>query len=168
MIKMPFTQLTLQAPMRKSVKMFISFALLIFSCSKDNPAESIDPGPIGPSASVAITSGPSEARQGDVVGYTAETHGAGGNPVDDSTFAWSVSPASAGLIHEDGRFVGYTPGSAWVVATASGVGDSVAVTITARGLSGSFSVIGHGDVYTRHSSKISVNGAFAYTGTMDC
>ena len=125
-------------------------------------------GPIGPSASVAITSGPSEVRQGDVVGYTAETRDAGGSLVADPTFAWSVSPASAGLIAEDGRFVGYTPGSAWVVATASGVGDSVAVTITARGLSGAFSVLGHREVLSRNSSHISVHGTFAYTGTINC
>ncbi len=160
--------------MRKSTRMFLLIALIIFSCSKDNPTESIDPaepidpGPVGPSASVAITSGPSEAGQGDVVGYTAETRDAGGNTVDDSTFAWSVSPASAGLIHEDGLFVGYTPGSAWIVATASGVSDSVAVTITARGLSGDFSVLGHGEVSSHHSSHIWVHGSFAYTGTVDC
>ena len=125
-------------------------------------------GPIGPSASVAITSGPSEVRQGDVVGYTAETRDAGGSQVADSTFAWSVTPASAGLITEDGRFVGYTPGSAWVVATAAGVGDSVAVTITARGLSGAFRVRGHRAVLSRAHSHISVKGTFAYTGTINC
>ena len=69
------------------------------------------------------------------------------------------------MIAEDGRFVGYTPGSVWVVATASSVGDSVAVTITVRGLSGAFSVLGHGEGLSHASAHISVHTTFAYTGT---
>lgn len=155
-------------PLRVSWRALLWASLFpaLASCGESDSA--VDPGPTGPSASVAITSGPSEVRQGDVVGYTAETRDAGGSQVADPTFAWSVSPASAGLIAEDGRFVGYTPGSAWVVATGSGVGDSVAVTITARGLSGTFSVLGHREVLSRNSSHISVHGTFAYTGTINC
>ena len=155
-------------PLRVSWRALVWTSLFpaLASCGESDSA--VDPGPTGPSASVAITSGPSEVRQGDVVGYTAETRDAGGSLVADPTFAWSVSPASAGLIAEDGRFVGYTPGSAWVVATASGVGDSVAVTITARGLSGAFSVLGHREVLSHNSSHIAVHGTLAHTVTINC
>lgn len=123
---------------------------------------------------ISITSGPNAPRQGDVVLYTAETRDINGAVVDDTTLTWSVLPMSAGLFAADGHFVGYTPGPAKVVATVLDpkteelVADTLEITITARGLTGSFSVIGHGAVTNRNSSHIAVNGAFAYTGTIGC
>ena len=123
---------------------------------------------------ISITSGPNAPRQGDVVLYTAETRDINGAVVDDTTLTWSVLPMSAGLFAADGYFVGYIPGPAKVVATVLDpkteelVADTLEITITARGLTGSFSVIGHGAVTNRNSSHIAVNGAFAYTGTIGC
>jgi len=151
--------------------LLLSLVSILFSCSKDNPdpVDTVDTvGLVDLSDSVAITSGPAEARQGDVVDYMAETYDVDGNAVIDSSFSWSVNPASAGLINEDGRFVGYTPGSAWIVASASSMRDSVAVTIAKRGLSGDFDIIGHSEVSNYNSSHIWVHGSFAYTGTLDC
>ena len=159
----------------------VAAALMACNGGEEAPeaAESIleataTPTPI-PTPAISITSGPNAPRQGDVVLYTAEARDANGAVVDDPTFTWSVLPSSAGSFAADGHFVGYTSGPATVVATALDpttkvqfVADSLEITITARGLSGSFSVIGHGAVTTRHSSHIAVNGAFAYTGTVDC
>ena len=123
---------------------------------------------------ISITSGPNAPRQGDVVLYTAETRDISGIVVDDTTLTWSVLPMSAGLFAADGHFVGYTPGPAKVVATVLDpkteelIADTLEITITARGLSGSFSVIGRGAVTSHHSLGIAVNGAFAYTGTIGC
>ena len=147
-------------------------SLLLAACSEDSPVESQQLQ--APTTAVAIVGGSTELRQGDVVTYKAEPIDAGGNIVDDATLAWSVVPSSAGFFAEDGRFVGYTPGTAKVVATVSNpmtqglVADTLEITITARGLSGSFSFIGHGAVDSYNSSHIAVNGAFAYTGTIDC
>ena len=135
-------------------------ALTVGACSGGDAA------PATPT--VTITSGPSEVRQGDVVRYRAEVRDEEGKLAEDVMIAWSVQPPSAGLFTEDGSFVGYVPGSAQVLATALGLRDTLTVAISERGLSGSFAVVGHGEVSTYNSAHIFVNGDVAYTGTMDC
>jgi hypothetical protein len=103
-----------------------------------------------------------------VVRYRAEVRDGQGGLVDDAVVAWSVQPPSAGLITEDGSFVAYVPGSAQVVATASGLRHALTVTVSERGLSGSFAVVGHGEVGAYNSGHIFVRGDVAYTGTVDC
>ena len=119
-------------------------------------------------ASVAITSGPTGPRQGDVVVYTAETRDSQGAVLEDPTLTLSVVPSSAGLFAADGRFVGYTPGPAEIVAATSGPADTLKITIGARGLSGTFSVVGQGAVTERLTSDLWVYGDNAYTGTRAC
>jgi len=150
-------------------------SILFVTCEKPTEVETIDEAKSFPSQ-ISITSGPNAPRQGDVVLYVAESRDINGTIVADTnlTLTWLVSPTSAGLFDGDGYFVGYTPGPAKVVATIlnpikyESVADTLEITITARGLSGSFSVIGHGAVDSYNSSHIAVNGAFAYTGTIDC
>ena len=126
------------------------------------------PPPPGAGNTVSITAGPASPRQGDVVTYQAETRDSTGALVTDTSLSWSVSPAAAGLVTGDGRFVGYTPGGAKIIANASGVADTLDISISARGLSGGFSVVGTGTVSTRFTSDVWVHGDYAYTGTWSC
>lgn len=108
--------------------------------------------------------GPTEVRQGDVVTYTAEVR-RDNEPIADSV-AWSLDPASAGLVDADGRFVGYTPGPVQIVARVTGASDTFAVTTNARdGPTGTFSVVGNGPVRERFTSDLWVHGSVAYAGT---
>ncbi len=129
--------------------------------------------PPGPGHTVAITSGPSEVRQGDVVSYVAEVRDSTGTLVSDSTLAWSATPVNAGLSTVDGRFVGYTAGPAKIIAALAGVADTLEINISDRGLNGSFIVAGRGRVTARYTSDLWVHdfvgqGNFAYTGTWGC
>ena len=118
----------------------------------------------GEPASVIIT-GPSSARQGDLTAYTAEVRDADGTVVSEPTLIWSVEPSSAGLITEEGEFVGYASGSATIVVSANGVSDALQVTMDTRALSGSFGLVGRGIELDRFTSDIWVHGNYAYTGT---
>lgn len=127
------------------------------------------PAPSGLSDSIAITGGPASVRQGDVVAFTAETRDSTGALVNDPTLAWSVLPASAGHLEPDGRFVGFTPGTAQIIARASAVADTLDITIAARGVAtGGFSVVGQGPVTSRFTSDLWVHGNYAYMGTWNC
>ena len=98
-------------------------------------------GPGAP-ASVVIT-GPSSARQGDLTAYAAEVRDASGTVVSEPSLTWLVQPSPAGLITQEGEFVGYASVSATIVASANGVSVEV----------------------DRFTSDIWVHGNYAYTGT---
>ncbi|NIR45727.1 MAG: hypothetical protein GWN99_15105 [Gemmatimonadetes bacterium] len=120
---------------------------------------------VGATVSIQITSGPTDPRQGDVVVYVAETRDSDGEPTEDHSLTWSLAPGEAGLITAEGRFVGYLPLAAKVVATASDVSDTLDIVIGDRGLSGSFSVVGRGIQTSRWTSDLWLYGDYAYTGT---
>ena len=125
--------------------------------------------PIGTAASIEITAGSASPRQGDVERYTVSTLDADGNAITDQSLLWTVDPAEAGLVETDARFVGYEPGDAQIIATASGLADTLSITITDRNApSGSFNVIGMGDTGERSTSDLWVHGDYAYTGTWGC
>lgn len=124
--------------------------------------------PVGPGSSVAITAGVSDPRQGDVVSYTAEVRDSAGNVQSDAVVTWTAFPASAGLMTPDGRFVGYQPGSAQIIASVQGAADTLPITIASRDLNGSFSIVGQGPVSARFTSDLWVHGDYAYTGTWSC
>lgn len=131
-------------------------------------AFSVSP-PAPPGGGISVTlSGPGAPRQGDVVLYRADVRDSTGAPVTDSTLVWSVDPASAGLVKEDGRFVGYAPGVARLVASIASAADTMEISIEPRGLAGSFSVIAHAPVTERFTSDLWVHGLHAYTGTWGC
>lgn len=125
----------------------------------------VTPPPVGGGTTVAITAGPSAPREGDVVAYTAEVRDSSGAVVPGVTLVWSVRPASAGLTTGDGRFVGYEPGAAQIIVSDGVVADTLSIQIVPRGLIGSFSVAGRGQVADRFTSDLWVHGDFAYTGT---
>jgi hypothetical protein len=126
------------------------------------------PPPPGTGRTVTITAGPIAPRQGDVVMYTAEVRDSTGAPVSDTSLTWSAAPGSAGLIMSDGRFVGYAPGAAGIVAAIAGAADTLDIDIVARALSGNFSVVGRGEESSRFTSDLWVHGNYAYTGTWSC
>lgn len=124
--------------------------------------------PMGGSETLSISAGPASPRQGDVVTYEAETRDSTGAEIDDPTLTWHVTPQTAGLMLTDGRFVGYEPGPARIVAQASGLADTLDIDIAPRGLAGSFQTVGQGGITTRFTSDVWVHGDHAYTGTWSC
>lgn len=116
-------------------------------------------------ASVRFTTAdPVTLRQGDVAQYAAEVLDAFGAVVADAEIIWAVEPIGGGFTSDEGHFVGYI-GTPLVIASAGTHADTLQVTITARNLSGTFSVVGQGEVLDRITSDLWVHGNAAYTGT---
>jgi hypothetical protein len=116
---------------------------LLVSCS----------GGEGPEAVI----GPEEPRQGEVVLYRLSS---GGEP------AWAVEPPGAGLISADGRFVGYQPGQAAIVARTPESEMRRAITIAPRSVpQGTFVVVRQGVETGRFTSDLWLSDNFGYTGT---
>lgn len=124
------------------------------------PAPRPPPGP-----SVKITAGPDSVRQGDVVSYAAEARDSAGAPEDPASLRWAIVPPDAGLLTQEARFVAYTPGTVKVIASTGRAADTLEVRVTPRGLSGSFSIVGHARHGLRFTSDLWVHGNHAYTGT---
>ena len=115
---------------------------------------------------VNLTSAPpGTVRQGDAVRLTAEARDGSGNVVTQADIRWQVSPTNGGFVSSDGDFVGYTSGTALVIASAGSAADSVQVTVTARDRTGTFTIVGSGPVNERFTSDLWVHGTTAYTGT---
>jgi hypothetical protein len=115
-------------------------------------------------ASVTFTTtGPATLRQGDAFHYGAEARDASGQVIG-ARIRWSVIPASGGFVSDDGRFAAYA-GTPMVVARAGAHADTVQLSVTPRGLAGSFSVVGRGTVLDRVTSDLWIHGDAAYTGT---
>ncbi len=116
-------------------------------------------------ASVRFTTAdPVTLRHGDVAQYAAEALDAFGAAIANAEIIWSVEPPSRGFASAEGRFVGYN-GTPLVIATAGTQADTLQVTITARNMSGTFSIVGQGEVLDRITSDLWVHGTAAYTGT---
>lgn len=138
------------------------------------PAACRDGGPVAPAdpadaaASVRITSGPAAIRQGDVHRYAAEVRDDAGRLLPASLLEFDVLPPDAGLVTSAGRLVAYSTGELRLVARAGRAADSLTISATPRGLSGSFEVVGRGIEEGRFTSDLWVYGGFAYTGTWSC
>lgn len=104
-------------------------------------------------------------RQGDVAPFTAEVRDGSRNLIDTAAVSWSVVPQTGGLISSDGSFVAYAPGSVSVVASADSSADTAVVVVSARGLAGSFTVVGSAAPASRFTSDLWVHGTVAYTGS---
>jgi hypothetical protein len=83
-------------------------------------------------AAVRILSGPTSVRQGEVVQYVAQTLDSLGHVLKEGQVTWTVVPHGTGYAAPDGRFVGYEPGPAQVVASAGQVADTLLITILPR------------------------------------
>lgn len=118
-----------------------------------------------PPSGVRITGGPTSVRQGDVVTYTAEARDSAGSLQPPGSVQWAVIPPAEGQIEPDGRFVAYSPGTVRLVARWRDAGDTLAVQVAPRGLSGSFQIVANAGHGLRFTSDLWVHGNHAYVGT---
>ena len=147
---------------KRSCPMLVSLITVTLSGASTGCSEPV--GPCCPVLDIRIVSGPTEVRQGDVASFGAVVT-QDGSPSEVSV-DWSVEPASAGLMKADGRFVAYRPGNATIVAEAQGSRADSVITIFPRQVpTGTFSVVGHGEVFDRFTSDLWLKDTFAYTGT---
>ncbi len=82
-----------------------------------------------------------EARTGDVVRFRAIARDAAGREVADLSPTYSFAPG-AGLIEQDGAFVGYEPGSYTITASLGAVSASAVVTLARRDVRRPATVVG--------------------------
>lgn len=120
---------------------------------------------VGDLQSLDIVAGPTSMRQGDVVQFAAQGVDTTGATVDVPAVDWAINPSSAGMITSTGELVAYEGGTVTVVASAGNLTASRSLDITARGVSGSASIVGRGPVPERYTSDLWVHGNHAYTGT---
>ncbi len=115
---------------------------------------------------VMITGGPTAFVRGDVVQFIAEVTDSAGAVIPGATVQWSV--LGFGLFDVDGQFVAYSTGQISVVARSGSSADTLAVTVSDRTLTGSFTVVGPGGGATASAGRTSdlwVNGNVLYSGT---
>ncbi len=123
----------------------------------------------GPVVTALEIGGPSQARQGEVLSYVVSATGDQGESIQDASIAWRVEPGFAGLVTADGDFVGYSVGTASIIAEAGTVADTVDVQVTSRGApSGSFEVEWNEPIESRYTSDHWEYGDVAFTGTWGC
>ena len=126
-----------------------------------------DPGPV--IETLEITGGAPQARQGEVLSFAVSATDDQGQPVNDPMVTWRAEPAFAGLTTAGGEYVGYSVGTARIIAEAGGAADTVEVDVTSRDApSGSFQVAWHEPVELRYTSDHWEHGDVAYTGTWGC
>jgi len=92
-------------------------------------------------ASVRVTASASEAREGDVVRFSATALSPSGVAIPGVTPTWSVSPGN-GVIDETGAFVGYEPGEYRILATVGNRSGSARVTLGERDVRRPITVVG--------------------------
>ncbi len=116
-----------------------------------------------------ITGGGSASEQGDVLEFGATARDGQGTVLPDVVVAWSVEPASAGLVTSRGEFVGYAIGPASVIAHAGDAADTVEIAVSSRDVpAGILEVRAHRVVPERYTSDHWESGDVAFTGTWGC
>ena len=117
-------------------------------------------------SSIELTPSRVDARQGDVLRFTATARDARGQKVDGLSTGWSFSPGG-GVIGQDGAFTGYEPGE-YVVTASQGTRTAQSVVrLTARDVRRPLSVVGRLP-RTRFSTEevwIHPDGKHAYLGS---
>lgn len=121
-----------------------------------------------PSAGVTveITPARTQARQGDVIRFTANVKDARGAPIGGLTPSWSMSPGN-GAIDAEGAFVGNAAGRYQVTANFGSRSADAVVTLTARDVLRSAHVVGRLPRQAFYTSEVWVHadGKHAYLGT---
>ena len=119
-----------------------------------------------PGAVVTVTPASVNARQGDVVRFSAEVKDANGRVVDGLSPSWSFSPGR-GEIAPDGAFVGYQPGSYLVSANFGRVSGDAPVALTERNVRRKATVVGSvlRSAFVTSEVWVHPNGKVAYLGT---
>jgi len=121
-----------------------------------------------PSAGVSVEISPSrtQARQGDVIRFTATVKDSRGATISGLTPAWSMSPGN-GAIDTEGAFVGNGAGRYQVTANFGSHSADAIVTLTARDVLRSANVVGRLPRKAFYTSEVWVHadGKHAYLGT---
>ena len=121
-----------------------------------------------PSAGVSVELSPSrtQARQGDVIRFSATVKDARGATITGLTPAWSMSPGH-GAIDAEGAFVGNAAGRYQVTANFGSHSADAIVTLTARDVLRSAHVVGRLPRKAFYTSEVWVHadGKHAYLGT---
>lgn len=115
-------------------------------------------------ATLTLTA-PSTVRQGDATPLAVTAADASGAVVPNARYAYAVSPAGAGYVDAEGRFVGYQTGSVSVTVSAGSASQTATVNVAARNLAGSFQIVGHGPIGERFTSDLWALGNVVFTGT---
>jgi hypothetical protein len=117
-------------------------------------------------AALAIETGASRVRQGDVVKLRLVAKDGAGRPIDGLTPTWSFSPGE-GYIDPDGSFVGYEPGNYVVTAVLGDRSATATVSVGARPVRRPATVVGKVVRKAFPTSEVWVhpNGKVAYLGT---
>ena len=123
------------------------------------------PVPQGLVGSVEIVGLPDSTRQGEVISLGAVVRDTLGLAIEDAEVSWSTMPVGAGLFTIDGEFVPYRSGAISLVARAGERADTTSMTVSARAVAGTFSVVGRTDITSRWTSDLWVFGNAAITGT---
>jgi hypothetical protein len=115
---------------------------------------------------IALTPDRIDARQGDVIRFTATVKDRRGAPIPGLHPTWSFSPGQ-GAIDQDGAFVGNAPGKYLVTASFGDRSADAAVTLSARDVRRAATVVGRLPRTQFYSSEVWVhpNGRTAYLGT---
>jgi hypothetical protein len=115
---------------------------------------------------VEILPASARVRQGDVIQFTARALTAAGREVTGLTPAWSFSPG-AGMITDEGGFVGYETGDYVVTASFGTRSAEVPVTLAARNARRPVEVVGRlpRSLFTTEEVWLHPNGRIAYLGS---
>jgi len=136
--------------------------------AKVGAVEASVPLQVIPSAGVTVSITPdrARARQGDVVRFSVTAKDSRGQPITGLTPAWSFSPGN-GAIDDDGAFVGNTPGTYVVTAALGAQTVDGTVTLAARDVRRTASVVGRLPRKAYYTSEVWVHpdGKHAYLGT---
>jgi hypothetical protein len=117
-------------------------------------------------ASVEIRPRESNAKQGDVIRFTARALDAAGKEIAGLVPAWSFSPGE-GMIDQDGAFVGYDAGDYLVTASFGRASGQAPVTLDHRDVRRPAQVVGRlpRTLFGTEEVWVHPNGKIAYLGT---
>ncbi|MFN8580559.1 MAG: Ig-like domain-containing protein [Gemmatimonadaceae bacterium] len=117
-------------------------------------------------ATLELTPGRQDARQGDVVRLKATARDARGKEVPGLTTAWSFAPGH-GAIEQDGAFVGYEPGEYVITATQGTRVAQAVVRLTDRDVRRPMQVVGRlpRSRFTTEEVWVHPDGKHAYLGS---
>ena len=115
---------------------------------------------------VEILPASARVRQGDVIQFTARALTAAGREITGLTPAWSFSPG-AGMITDEGSFVGYETGDYVVTASFGTRSAEAPVTLALRNARRPVEVVGRlpRSLFTTEEVWIHPNGRIAYLGS---
>jgi hypothetical protein len=116
---------------------------------------------------LAVAPATAHARQGDVVRFSLAAHDAAGKAIEGLAPTWSIAPGK-GVIDAEGNFVGYEPGEYTVTASLAGRSASARVSLAARDVRRTATVVGRAPIAGVATSEVWVhpNGKVAYLGTV--